>query len=133
MLVAPAAGRGLSGAPFRVDIGPCRVFFDGCPHQSGKQRGYVTCQNADHVKCFKYRQVDGGVTHVFMFLFVPLHVSLIPRIKSCQLPCSALLACPASPMGVLSPSRAVGGRRRQVQQIRRHFDDGGRGAVAAVA
>lgn len=46
-------------APSQVVVAGVTVHFDRCSHSSGLQRGYVRCPRASHVRCFKYRQLQG--------------------------------------------------------------------------
>ena len=39
----------------------CKVLFDNCSHQSGKQRCYIACPSPHHAACFKYSMV-----HLFL-------------------------------------------------------------------
>jgi hypothetical protein len=57
--LADAVPAPLAMRPSTIALHGRQVNFDGCSHQSGRQRGYITCsRNSVHNGCHKYRFVD---------------------------------------------------------------------------
>lgn len=60
-----------------------RIYHDNHSHQSGRQRAWIVCPDAIHLRCFRYRFIDSfeSVRHCHAFLMAWAH-------HAAALPCS---------------------------------------------